>query len=93
MIITMDFMVGGAMRKVVVKGRKISFLTSELNFVPLIIDLDKLDEQKERIKKMKMDEKYIKELSLLKTPKKIAKDIIKDFKQSGWRLVYQDGVN
>ncbi len=93
MTITMDFMVGGAMRKIVVKGKKVSFLTPELNFVPLIIDLDKLDEQKERIKKMKMDEKYIKKLASLTTEKEMANDIIKDFKQSGWRLVYQDGIN
>jgi len=93
MTMTMNFMVGGAMRKVVVKGRKISFLTPELNFVPLIIDLDKLDEQKERIEKMKMDKKYIKKLASLTTEKKIANDIAKDFKQSGWRLVYKDGIN
>lgn len=93
MTITMDFMVGGAIRKVVVKGRKVSFLTPELNFVPLVIDLDKLDEQKERIKKMKMDEEYIKKLASLTTEKEMADDIIKDFKQSGWRLVYQDGIN
>ncbi|KKM68574.1 hypothetical protein LCGC14_1459490 [marine sediment metagenome] len=93
MTMTMNFMVGGAMRKVVVKGRKISFLTPELNFVPLIIDLDKLDEQKERIEKMKMDKKYIKKLASLTTEKKIANDIAKDFKQSGWRLVYQDGIS
>ncbi len=93
MTITMDFMVGGAMRKVVVKERKVSFLTAELNFVPLIIDLDKLDEQKERLKKMKVDEKFIKKLALLTTEKEMADDIIKDFKQSGWRLVYQSGIN
>ena len=93
MTITMDFMVGGSMRKIVVKGKKLSFLTPELNFVPLIIDLDKLDEQKERIKKMKMDEKYIKKLASLTTEKEMANDIIKDFKQSGWRLVYKDGIN
>ena len=93
MTITLDFMVGGAMRKVVVKGRKVSFLTPELNFVPLIIDLDKMDEQKERIEKMKMDKEYIKKLSLLTTEKKIANDIINDFKQSGWRLVYKHGID
>ena len=92
-MITMDFMVGGAIRKIVVKGRKVSFLTSELNFVPLIIDLDKMDEQKQRIEKMNIDKEYIKKLALLTTERKIADDIIKDFKQSGWRLVYQDGVN
>ena len=91
MTINMDFMVGGAMRKVVIKKRKISFLTAELNFTPLVIDLNKLDKQKDKIKKMNLDENYIKELSLLKSEKQIADDIIKDFKQSGWRLVYQSG--
>ncbi|KKN65821.1 hypothetical protein LCGC14_0477570 [marine sediment metagenome] len=91
MTIIIDFMVGGAMRKVSVNKRKVSFLTPELNFVPLIIDLDKLDEQKERIEKMNMDEEQIEKLAALKTEKQIANDIIKDFKQSGWRLVHQDG--
>ncbi len=91
MTIIMDFMVGGAMRKVSVNKRKVSFLTPELNFVPLVIDLDKLDEQKERIEKMNMDEEQIEKLAALKTEKQIANDIINDFKQSGWRLVYQDG--
>ncbi len=93
MTITMNFMVGGAMRKVVIKRRKISFLTAELSFVPYIIDLDKLDKEKDKIKKMNMDNKFIKELALLRTEKDLANDIIKDFKQSGWRLVYQDGIN
>ena len=93
MTITMNFMVGGAIRKVVVKGRKISFLTAELSFVPYIIDLDKLDKEKEKIKEMKMDKKLIKELALLKTEKDLANDIIKDWKKQGWRLVYQSGIN
>ncbi len=91
MTIIMDFMVGGAMRKIVVDKRKVSFLTHELNFVPLIIDLNKLDEQKERIEKMNMDGEQIKKLAALKTEKQIANDIIKDFKQSGWRLVHKHG--
>ncbi|KKL72877.1 hypothetical protein LCGC14_2080460, partial [marine sediment metagenome] len=36
---------------------------------------------------------YIKKLASLTTEKEMANDIIKDFKQSGWRLVYQDGIN
>ena len=93
MTIIMDFMVGGAMRKITVDKRKVSFLTPELNFVPLIIDLDKLDEQKERIEKMNMDKEHIEKLAALKTEKQIANDIIKDFKQSGWRLVHKHGID
>ena len=92
-MISMNFMVGGAMRKVVIKKRNISFLTAELNFVPLVIDLDKLDEEKDKIEKMKMDKDYLKELALLTTERKIANDIIKDFKKTGWRVVHQDGNN
>ena len=91
-MITLNFMVGGAMRKVVIKGRKVSFLTAELNFVPMSIDLDKLDQEKEKIKKMKIDEEQIKELALLKTERQIADDITKDWKKTGWRLVY-NGAN
>ncbi len=93
MTITINFMVGGAMRKVVIKKRKISFLTAELNFVPLIIDLDKLDKEEQKLKKMNVDKEILKELALLKTEKAMANDIIKDWKMKGWRLVHQDGNN
>ena len=92
-MIHLNFMVGGAIRKVVIEGRKISFLAAELNFVPLVIDLDKLDEEKEKIEKMKMDKEILKELSLLKTERQIANDIIMDWKKQGWRLVHQYGNN
>ena len=85
MTITLNFMVGGAMRKVVIKKRKISFLTAELNNVPLKIDLDKLEEQKEKLDKMEVDKEFLKELSRLQTENEIALDIQYDFEKSGWR--------
>lgn len=82
----LNFMIGSSVRKVIVNGRKFSLLTSELNFVPLTIDLDKLDESKDQIKKMGLDEKAIKELQGFDNEDDIAEDIIKDFKSMGWRL-------
>ncbi len=89
-MIKLSFIRGSALRRVFIDGRKISFLTGELNNVPMTIDLDKLDEQKDKIKKMKLDKKELEVLSKLKTEEDIAADIDYDFKQSGWRMI-QDG--
>ncbi len=82
------FSIGGSLRRVKINGRKISFLTAETGFTPLIIDLDKLDEkeQKQKLSKMKLDKEFLDELKKLKTEEQIAKDIKKDFQKSGWRL-------
>jgi len=82
-----SFTRGSALRRVFINGRKISFLTGELGNTPLTIDLDKLEEQKDSIKKMKVDKKFMKELSQLITEEEIAKDIINDFRKSGWRRI------
>ena len=83
-MIQLSFLRGSALRRVFINGRVISLLTGELNNVPLKIDLDKLDEQKDRIKKMELDEKMLKELSRLQTEKEISLDVIHDFEKSGW---------
>lgn len=80
-----SFTRGSALRRVFIDRRKISFLTAELNNVPLKIDLDKLEEEKEKIKKMGFDQLALEELSKLRTEHEIALDIIYDFEKSGWR--------
>jgi len=82
----LSFTRGAALRRVFIDGRKISFLTAELNNVPLMIDLDKLDQEKEKIEQMGIDKKDLEELSKLKTEKDLVQDITKDFEKSGWRL-------
>ena len=81
------FIRGGGFRKVIIKGRDIAFILPELNNVPLVINLDKLDEHKKDIKKMKFDKKTLKELSELITEEDLARDLKKDLQRTGWRLI------
>ncbi len=82
-----SFTRGSALRRVFINRRVISFLTAELNNVPLKIDLDKLDEEKEKIDKLEIDKETLEELKRLQTEKEIALDIINDFEKSGWRRI------
>ncbi len=88
-MIQLSFTRGSALRRVFIDGRVISFLVAELNNVPLKIDLDKLDlkEMKDKIKKMKLDKKLLRELSKLTTEEDLVNDVTKDFEISGWRRV------
>lgn len=86
-MIQVSFTRGAALRRVFVNRRIISFLTGELNNVPLKIDLDKLDEEKEKIEKMGIDLDELKEIAKLQTEKEIALDITYDFEKSGWRKI------
>lgn len=95
-MILLTFITGAGIRKVNIDDKKIIFLASELSFKPLEIDLNKLDSEQMQntIKKAKMsgeEVKNLKELSKLSNEEEIAKDIIKDFKKTGWRLVKKDG--
>ncbi len=83
----LNFSRGSALRRVFINGRSISFLTAELNNVPLTIDLDKLEKEQDKIKKMKLDMKTLKELAKLKTEQDLYNDVKKDFEISGWRLI------
>ncbi len=83
----LSFTRGAALRRVFINKRVISFLVAELNNVPLKIDLDKLEEEKDKIKKMKIDKETLKELAKLQTEKEIALDVINDFEKSGWRRI------
>ena len=86
-MIQISFTRGSALRRVFIKGRVISFLTGELNNVPLKIDLDMLDKEKKKIDKMGLDSKELKEIAKLQTEKEIAMDITYDFEKSGWRRI------
>ncbi len=88
----LTFVIGGNVRKVFINGRVISILTKETGFVPIEIDLDNLDILNETIKS-KVDEEQLnllEEISHLKTEEEMAKDIIKDFQSSGWRLIKKE---
>ena len=87
---TLNFIRGSAFRKVVVKERTISLLTAELNDVPLVINLDKLDEEKNKMEDMGYNPEDFRIFAELQNEDEIAEDIIKDFKQSGWLL---HGIN
>ncbi len=84
-MIQISFTRGSALRRVFINKRVISFLVAELNFVPLKIDLDKINQEHKKIERMKMDRKILREISKLQTEKEIALDIIYDFEKSGWR--------
>lgn len=91
----LTFVRDSGLRKVYLKGRTISIVSSGLN-VPFVFDLDKLDskEAKKIFKKSKMNKKdraLIHELSRLNNQDLIAKDIIKDYQKDRWRLVKKDG--
>ena len=86
-MIQISFTRGAALRRVFVNRRIISFLTGELNNVPLKIDLDMLDKEKKKIDKMGLDSKELKEIAKLQTEKEIAMDINYDFEKSGWRRI------
>ena len=89
-MIIMNFMAGAAMRKVIVKGRTFSLIAPETNFVPLTVNLDKLNEMEGKISKMNLSaDAYmdIERLAKFASEKEIAEDIEKDFRKTGWRLV------
>ena len=86
-MIQVSFTRGAALRRIFINGRVISFLTAELNNVPLKIDLDKLDKQEKKINKMGLDPLEIKKISKLKTEKEIMLDIVYDFEKAGWRKI------
>ena len=78
---------GGNMKRVFINGRKVSLMAAELGNAPLEIDLDKLEENKDNLEKMKVDKQMLKELSQLETEEDMVRDIVKDFQSTGWRRV------
>ncbi len=95
-MIKLSFVIGGSLRKVLIKDRIISMASQETGFVPIKIDLDRLEKEKERITKKMGDDglKLLREISNFKTENEMAKDIIVDFQKSGWRMIKREnGVN
>ena len=94
-MIKLSFVCGSSLRKVVIDKRVISMMAKETGFIPITMDLDKMDSssQKKKItKKLGKDSlKIMKEISLLNTEEEMAKDITKDFQSTGWRKIKQDG--
>ena len=90
-MIQLAFIRGSGLRKVIIKGREIAFILPELNNVPLVLNLDKLEEHKEDIKQMKIDKETLDELMQLVTEEDLANDIMKDLKRTGWRVLKKDG--
>ncbi len=94
-MIRLSFVCGSSLRKVVIDKRKISMMAKETGFVPIIMDLDKMDSnaQKKAITKKLGKEglDVMKDIALLKTEKEMAKDITKDFQSTGWRKIQHDG--
>ena len=82
-----SFTRGAALRRIFINGRTFTYLGAELNNVPLKINLDKLNEHKDKIKKMNLDIKLLKEIAKLQTEDEIASDFIQDFQKSGWRRI------
>jgi hypothetical protein len=81
---------GGEHRKVLIRGKTITFYSPELKYVPLIIDLDKMkdiEDQREKYNLSIEDLKLLYELKKLNNEEAMLKDLVKDFKQSGWKLV------
>lgn len=87
-MITLSFVAGGNIRKVIINKKKISMLTKETGWVPVVMDLDKMQKLSKELKDKLRDEdkKVISQLKKIASEEEIAKDIIKDFRQTGWRL-------
>ncbi len=85
--IELGFVRGGSLRRVFIKGRKISIMAQETGFTPLSIDLDKLNEKEIRKKMGKDGLEFIKEVAKLKTQGAMARDVTRDFQLDGWRRI------
>lgn len=86
------FIAGSGIRRVKIEGNVISFLSAETGFLPIKLDLDKLDspETKKTMAKMKFekeDKLLMEEIAKLETEEEKAQDIIKDFQKTGWRQI------
>lgn len=86
-MIELSFVSGSKVRRIHINKRHITMITSETH-EPISFDLNRLSESstQEIIKKNKIDEQLLSELSELHTEEDIVKDITKDFQRSGWRL-------
>ena len=94
-MIRLTFAIGGNIRRVYIDKRVISMLTAETGWVPVKMDLDKLESSNSLQKKIQSklgedDLKLLKEIALLETEEDMAKDIINDFQSTGWRCIRRE---
>ncbi len=91
-MIQLGFVQGSRVRRIKIDGKEVSIMSSETGFVPLKFNLDKLEENKDKFKEFKLTEEDIKVLNELKelgSEQKMANDIKKDFKKTGWKVIYE----
>jgi len=89
-MIQIVFMRGGEIRKVFIDKRKVTFIIAELKFEPLVVDLNKMKEIEDKREQYNLsveDLKFLYELRELNDEEAMFKDLAKDFKQKGWRMV------
>ena len=89
-MIKLTFVIGGNIRRVYIDKRVISLMTAETGFIPIQIDLDKIDEKNAKKKVGEDWLKLLKEIAKLKTEEDMVKDIKKDFQKTGWRLIKRE---
>lgn len=89
-MIKLAFVIGGALRKVVIDGRIIKMMSQETGFIPIEMDLDKINEKKIKKKMGEDGLKFMKEIALLNTEEEMSRDIIKDFQRTGWKMVKKE---
>ena len=89
-MIKLSFVTGGALRKVFIDGRKISMMSQETGFTPISMDLDKINEKTIKKKMGKEGLDFMKQISKLETEDEMARDVIKDFQSTGWRLIKRE---
>ena len=78
------FVKGSSIRRIIIVGRTITFIIPENRFVPIKIDLDKLDSNPEMLANYKDD---LEKLKHLQSEEDMVLDITKDFQKSGWRKI------
>lgn len=89
-MIKLTFAIGGNIRKVFIDKRVVTLMTAETGFQPIQMDLDKLNDRKIQKKIGKDGLKFMKDVALLNSEEEMAKDLIKDFQQTGWRCVKRE---
>lgn len=85
-MIKLFFVRGSTVRQVYIDSRKISFLSPEVGYKPIVMDLDKINEKDFRDKLSTEELELMQEVANLKTEEEMALDLKKDFQRTGWRL-------
>jgi len=88
--IELVFGAGGGLRTVFIKDNIVTLISAETNYVPVQMDINKM-RQNEKLKNDPRMQNLMMEVNELKTEEDMAKDIIKDFQEQGWRLIKRNG--